>query len=88
MEIQLFDHRNKMQCGNLQNLGNCPLFHLTKGGRLKFMKTDLLYSVNVTMSKAEMQALYDRLGEILGKPQNKAPIIKQAEEILKGKKGQ
>lgn len=89
MNIWLYDEREKFTLDFSRYLGSSTKFFLTRKGKLRIGKTEFLWSLLINLSRKEMEALRDRLNQILGSKQAKAPsskVMAEVEEILKTSK--
>jgi hypothetical protein len=84
MEIALYDHRRERGEGFHQDLGKIKRFSLTASGDLRIPKTDLLFSLDVHFTMAELNTLWVRICELHEKKKLKRPVvIEMAQNILK-----
>jgi len=64
MKIALYDHRKKHTFGYYQDLGHFDHFFLNARGAIRVGKGDFLYSLDIELTKKEMEALRRRLNEL------------------------
>ena len=89
MKIRLYDHRETYTDRFTRDLGKIKKFSINARGELRISKTDLLYSLYIKFTKAELAELRLKLNELHDKKSRgrDSLVLTQVQEILKMKEG-